>query len=338
MKSLLFHLHNFSNVFFTFGDWGSGSKIQHDVANIMNKLSDELSPQFVMALGDNFYELGVFSVEDKQWKENYRDVYNASGMQVPFYAVLGNHDYYGFHPYSQIEYYKESIDNRWFMEDYYYSQRIEMGNGTILELVILDTVTLCSNMFVEDVKIDLNQSFADLHMEQKISYMKRGGKQLLWLQSTLASSTADWLIVTGHYPVFSGGGHGDSSELVKNIEPLLSKYKVDMYLCGHDHTLQHLKYNDVNYFVSGSAGKTGSFNTSPHALYGTGKSGFMIHSLSNGGQKMNVFFVDSKGNIIYETSLKQQPRFSSFVLEKSKFKGCINNWMNYYVIFLKKVF
>lgn len=42
-----------------------------------------------------------------------------------------------------------------------------------------------------------------------------GTEQLLWIASTLQASTADWLFVVGHFPVYSGGAHGDTPELVE---------------------------------------------------------------------------------------------------------------------------
>lgn len=50
-----------------------------------------------------------------------------------------------------------------------------------------------------------------------------------------------WLIVVGHYPIFSRGEHGDISELKEYLLPLLIKYKVNAYICGHDHISEHLQ-------------------------------------------------------------------------------------------------
>jgi 3',5'-cyclic AMP phosphodiesterase CpdA len=44
-----------------------------------------------------------------------------------------------------------------------------------------------------------------------------------------------WLLVAGHYPVVSRGQHGDISELKTYLLPLLEKYHVHAYFCGHDH-------------------------------------------------------------------------------------------------------
>jgi 3',5'-cyclic AMP phosphodiesterase CpdA len=53
-------------------------------------------------------------------------------------------------------------------------------------------------------------------------------------------SQATWIIVAGHYPIVSRGEHGDILELLTYLQPLLEKYDVDAYICGHDHISEHL--------------------------------------------------------------------------------------------------
>ena len=48
-----------------------------------------------MALGDNFYNQGVASVNDPKFQNYYSNLYNGPGTNIPWYVVLGNHDYYG---------------------------------------------------------------------------------------------------------------------------------------------------------------------------------------------------------------------------------------------------
>ena len=52
---------------------------------------------------------------------------------------------------------------------------------------------------------------------------------------------ADYLLVGGHYPVWSVGAHGPTSHLVENLMPLLHRNKVTAYMAGHDHDIQ-VKY------------------------------------------------------------------------------------------------
>lgn len=45
--------------------------------------------------------------------------------------------------------------------------------------------------------------------------------QLSWVEKTLNESTADYVFVIGHYPVFSTGEHGDTQELIRDLQPML---------------------------------------------------------------------------------------------------------------------
>merc|ERR1712060_715837 len=56
----------------------------------------------------------------------------------------------------------------------------------------------------------------------------------------LNSSTADYLVVAGHYPVWSICEHGPTKVLVERLKPLLEHAHVSVYLAGHDHCAQHI--------------------------------------------------------------------------------------------------
>mmetsp|Transcript_14696 Transcript_14696/g.22852 ORF Transcript_14696/g.22852 Transcript_14696/m.22852 type:complete len:164 (+) Transcript_14696:1020-1511(+) len=133
--------------------------------------------------------------------------------------------------------------------------------------------------------------------------------QLKWLEKTLNASTSDWLVVAGHYPVFSGGEHGNTPELQEQVKPLLEKYRVDFYLCGHDHTLQHLRSDGVDYFVSGSGALVGDYKALPQSLFGTTQNGFTAHRISK--SRMDVSMNDKNGKTLYRTFIT--PKRSSDV-------------------------
>ena len=61
-----------------------------------------------------------------------------------------------------------------------------------------------------------------------------------WLNKTLAGATHDWIIVAGHYPVWSVAEHGPTPQLVEELRPYLFNFGVALYLNGHDHNAQHV--------------------------------------------------------------------------------------------------
>ncbi|GFH25175.1 metallophos domain-containing protein, partial [Haematococcus lacustris] len=76
------------------GDWGrGGSESQRKVASMMAQLGGCYRPSFVVSTGDNFYESGLRGPEDPFFTQTFTDVYTDDSLMVPWYAVLGNHDY-----------------------------------------------------------------------------------------------------------------------------------------------------------------------------------------------------------------------------------------------------
>ena len=59
----------------------------------------------------------------------------------------------------------------------------------------------------------------------------------------------------GHHPIFSDGHHGDEKRLNLKLLPLLKQYKVDAYLAGHEHEMQHLEMEGMQFFIAGGGGK-----------------------------------------------------------------------------------
>jgi len=75
---------------------------------------------------------------------------------------------------------------------------------------------------------------------------RRIQNQLLHIRRMLTLAVSqrpylDWVLVAGHYPIYSRGPHGDTDELVTYLWPLLLEFGVDAYICGHDHISEHLR-------------------------------------------------------------------------------------------------
>jgi tartrate-resistant acid phosphatase type 5 len=272
--------------FVALGDWGrNGEKDQREVAKQMGAAAKEARARFVLAVGDNFYEDGVASVEDRQWQSSFEKVYTAPSLQVPWYAVLGNHDYH-LSADAQIAYSKAS--KRWNMPARYYQRTEQIDAATAADFFFIDTMPMA--VFDDDeVQFDKNVPRHDVP------------NQMAWLESSLAASTAPWKIVVGHHPVYSGGIHGDTPFLVEHVLPLLQKHGVQAYINGHDHDLQHLESGSVNFFCSGGGSKPRDAKNIAQTKFAKGCSGFMAAALQ--ADKMDVRMIDDKGKLLYATTV-----------------------------------
>jgi acid phosphatase len=269
--------------FVVLGDWGrDGEKDQTEVARQMAAAADEIGAKFVVSVGDNFYEDGVASVSDPQWQSSFEKVYTAPSLQAPWHVVLGNHDYHG-NCDAQTAYGKTS--RRWNLPARYYMRTEQIDAGNAVDFFFIDTMPMAS--------------FDDEEMIFETNVPRHEApKQMAWLEAALAASTAPWKIVVGHHPVYSGGHHGDTPYLVGHVLPLLEKYRVQAYVNGHDHDLQHLQAGGVNFFCSGGGSKPRDTQKIPQTKFALGCSGFMSVALQ--AEKMNVRLIDDQGNILYK--------------------------------------
>ena len=269
--------------FVAIGDWGGpGREPQRNVAAAMQKFSvrhavahpangsnnDEDRPlDFIVSTGDNMYEDGVDTVKDMRFRRNFESVYVQPSLQVRWYMSLGNHDH-GAHGVmrdvtSQVNYTK--LSKKWFMPATFYTQEFRVvsphDDPFTLEIIVLDTYDTSPRL-------------------TRISK-----HQLEWFRSQLQRSTADWRIVVGHRPIFSGGTkHGSSAYMQQNIGVHLEKYGVAAYLCGDDHQLQVLEHSGIAHVLSGGgarANKQLKPNGVRQTLYQAPIHGFVLLELNS---------------------------------------------------------
>ena len=276
--------------FLLLGDWGrDGEKDQVRVATQMDLAAKKLNANFVISVGDNFYEDGVASVDDPQWQSSFEKVYAAPSLQVPWHAALGNHDYHGDCD-AQIAYSKKS--RRWTMPARYFQRTEKIDAHNVVDFFFLDTTPMSA--------LDADETKYGGHLKTQNVLV-----QLAWFTAALAASTAPWKIVIGHHPIYTGGSHGDTPYLVDNILPLLEKHGVQAYFNGHDHDLQHLQTSKVNLFCTGAGSKPRvKVDTTPRTKFAVGCSGFITASLA--ADKLAVQMIDDQGKNLYAVTVPRQ--------------------------------
>jgi hypothetical protein len=192
---------------------------------------------------------------------------------MPFYAVLGNHDYGGrllTEEYGglgnefdkgplEVQYTQQST--KWVMLGTHYTVQVDH-----VGFVMLDTNSLLWD------NVD-------------------NGDQRAWLPGALAelsSTGAEWVLGVGHHPVRSNGAHGNAGEYesievggteipVADLLPIVAGEEVkdffdndlcgnvDVYLSGHDHNRQWIDEPDAlcgaELIVSGAGAKVKDFDS-----------------------------------------------------------------------------
>ena len=227
----------------------------------MGVVAKEIKATQVFCLGDNFYGSGIHTPADgpdgeKRFKKTFEDVYNAPAlMDIPFYAIAGNHDH-GGNVSAQIAYGSDGLHKtRWVYPDWYYNVtetvQIPGGKTATLEVLLFDSVIGLGN---SDVVLE-DGSLHELNGDELPGPTDppAAGKMFEWLEARMAASTADYLWVGAHYPVWSIASHGPTAGLVTKLRPLLEKYEAN-YFNGHDHDLEHIQEvgSKVNYVTTGS--------------------------------------------------------------------------------------
>jgi acid phosphatase len=278
---------NASLNFLAVGDWGrDGAFRQAEVAARMGEAAQALKARFVISVGDNFYEDGITGVSDPKWKTSFEDIYSAPSLQVPWHVILGNHDYHG-DSQAQIAY--SALSHRWRMPARWFSRSEVAPDGARVDLFFLDTSPFVSGYYKDGgrkVKV-VGQDTA---------------RQLAWFEPALSASRADWKIVIGHHPVWPNrttddGGEGASPDVRAKIDPILRKYRVPLYLNGHDHDLQHVARNGTHYVCTGAGSKIRKACVMEGSDFCDLDSGFITCSVNRAA--IRVVYRDYKGSEVH---------------------------------------
>lgn len=221
-----------------FGDFGDGSERQARLAEAMRSLHAKTPFDLALTFGDNFYPAGMAGPDEPRWDRDFERLYGP--MRIRFFPTLGNHD--------------------WVLADSPASEIARTARSKVWQMAA-DRYTFTAGP-VQFFAIDTNL----------ISHA-----QLEWLDREIGHSKARWKVVYGHHPIYSYGAHEDEVGVREVLLPIL-RGRVNLYMCGHDHDLQHIAAEDgVNFVLAGGGGAaTRPVTPGPKSLFAASKNGFAV--------------------------------------------------------------
>lgn len=274
---------------YVIGDFGrNGYDGQQEVADQMQETTKILEPEFILTTGDNFYPNGVASVQDPYWISSFENIYKGFGLFVPWYAVLGNHDYRGNYQ-AEIDY--TDISQRWNMPAQYYVQE-KSEDDIRVKFVFIDTSPFEDGYYEEE--------------KYKSVWKQDSTKQLIWMDSVLADNSADWKIVVAHHPLYSGGKRVEATEDMRgHLEKVLKKHDVDVYFAGHEHDLQHIQNSEykTHHIISGAGSEIRPTAMMEHSLFAESIQGFVAASATK--EELLLQFINHEGEVIYKYTINK---------------------------------
>lgn len=273
--------------FYLANDLGrNGYYDQKPIAETMGKMAETIDIEFVVAAGDIHHFEGVQSVSDPLWMTNYELIYTHPDLMIPWYPVCGNHEYRS-NTDAVVAY--SGISARWEMPSKYYTF-VKDEDGVTVRVVMLDTTPMIDKYREETDK------YADA---SKSDYTE----QLEWLDGVLSEADEDWVLVVGHHPIFAYTDKDESerSDLQQRLDPILRKYgNVDMYLCGHIHTFQHIRREgcDIDYVVN-SSGSLSRDDVQPidGTVFCSNESGYSLITVDE--NELDLYMLDKEGNVLH---------------------------------------
>lgn len=277
--------------FIAVGDTGKLNNSQKVVAESIGRYCKTLTCDYGLLLGDNLYQEGMLDTRDKRMDQAFKQVYEF--LQFPFFVTLGNHDYGKLsrnwtRGRFQVEYSRRTP--QFLLPSYWYYREFES-----VVLISLDTV--------------------------RLMWDKDYAAQKQTVREALAKARGRFVVVIGHHPFLSNGKHGNAGHYERLSFPsfVSGKYvkrffqevicgKVDLYISGHDHSLQLLNGLqagcDTKLVVSGAGASTDDLYKRNKTEFEANVLGFVGLSIDESAIRLK--FINQDNQILHESKLTQK--------------------------------
>jgi hypothetical protein len=132
---------------------------------------------------------------------------------------------------AQIDRTLATDDDEWTFPARNYTRTFLLPDNSKVFVVFIDTTTLNpSETSATNSKGGISTSVQEYRIKDQLYHIEKNLKNI---QNEM-DQRHDWLFIVGHYPVYSSGQHGDTSENIQYLLPLLDSYPVHAYISGHD--------------------------------------------------------------------------------------------------------
>jgi predicted phosphohydrolase len=209
-----------------FGDMGSGTKEQIEVARVL----EESPAEFALLTGDLIYSRG----EEEHYDLRFFEPYRRSLPRMTFWPAMGNHDVGVQDGAAALAAFTVPLNGpRGLQGGRNYS--FDYGNAHI--------AAIDSNASPETLRDVIGP----------------------WLERDMAASQQTWKFVFFHHPPFSSANHGEDAKMRGVMVPFFTRAKLDIVFAGHDHSYERTRPMDgVTYVVSGNGGQRLYGHQHPH--------------------------------------------------------------------------
>lgn len=261
------------------GDAGRANATQRKVAGAIERVCSERGCDLGVLLGDNLYDEGMVEPGDPRMAQAMAAF---AEVDLDWYLVHGNHDTGAGYGPARAEWARQWAEDT--PRFHHPSPWYRLSAGPV-DLFALDT---------------------------EEAFWTGAGPQTRWLTEATTSSGARWTVAFGHHPFRSNGRHGNAGAYEgwvnlpfasgRALEELFRAglcERADLYLSGHDHSLQLLEHCGVTLVVSG-AGATARplVGRGNPTHYQRATHGFAWIELAEVGR---VLFFDEDGALLHES-------------------------------------